>query len=152
MVSLSEISLHSSIPGLELSIDTQDGQRMVTHLAAAGVAVAAVLAVIGGFPLDMPMPTHSFGWVDPTCGLTRGSTAIVRGDFALAWRYNPASFLVMGFGAYGITRFACGALTGRFPTIHPRVGRMGWYVLGVAIVALALYQQSNAEFIMNSRL
>lgn len=152
MVSPAGVSRHVTVLSLEVSLDPHDRQRMVTRFAAAGVVVAAVLAMIGGFPLDMPMPTHSFGWVDPTCGLTRGSTAIARGDFTLAWRYNPASFLVMGFGAYGIARLACGALTGRFPTIHPRLGRVGWYVLGAAIVALTLYQQSNAEFIMDSRL
>ena len=81
----------------------------VTYLTDGGLMVAVVFALIGGFPLDMPMPTHAFGWVEPTCGLTRGSTAMARSDFATAWHYNPLLFLVMRFGFAGLARAFLGS-------------------------------------------
>jgi hypothetical protein len=135
----------------EHEIGDADGMRWLTYLTAGGVVAAVVLAVIGGFPLDTPMPTHAFGWVEPTCGLTRGSTAIARGDFATAWHYNPASFLVMGFGVFGLVRTAAGFLTHRWFNVKVTWSRVGWVAFGVAFVALWAYQQTNAEFIINSR-
>lgn len=133
------------------SVENHDTMRWWTWLSLVGLAVAVVLALIGGFPLDTPMPTHSFGWVEPTCGLTRGSTAIARGDLGLAWRYNPASFAVIAFGLAGIARFAVGAVTGRWLRLSIRPRRAGWILLSFGFVALWAYQQSNAEFIIHSR-
>jgi hypothetical protein len=36
----------------------------------------------------------------PGCGITRSVVAILRGDFARAWRTNPASFAVVLFFAH----------------------------------------------------
>lgn len=132
-------------------IGEADRMRWLTYLTAGGVIAAVVLAVIGGFPLDTPMPTHAFGWVEPTCGLTRGSTAIARGDFAAAWHYNPASFLVMGFGLFGLMRTATGLLSHRWVNVKVTWSRVAWVAFGVAFVALWAYQQTNAEFIINAR-
>lgn len=87
--------------------------RWVTLVALSGTLVALALALIGGFRLDTMKVTHNMGWVLPTCGLTRGSTAIARGDLPLAWHYNPASFLVMGFAVGGVM------LTGKVPSFGP---------------------------------
>lgn len=137
---------------LTADIDDHDGMRAVTYLTVGGLAAAMGLAVIGGFPLDTPMPTHVFGWVTPTCGLTRGSTAIVRGDFAIAWRYNPLSFLVMAFGLFGVGRAAVGVFTRRWFNLRIRFGPQAWALAAVAFVALGMYQQSNADFIIHSRI
>ena len=128
-----------------------DGMRWWTRSAAAGLVTAVILGITGGSPIDVPMPTHAFGWVEPTCGLTRGSTAIVRGDFGLAWRYNPASFVVMGFGVLGAGRAAVGMLSGRWARLTVRLGAFGCLVLLAAIVGLWIYQQQRAPFIMSSR-
>ena len=133
------------------TVGEADTMRWVTYLTVGGVLAAAVLAIIGGFPLDTPMPTHSFGWVEPTCGLTRGSTAIARGDFATAWHYNPASFLVMGFGVVGLVRTLVGVVTHRWANVKFTWPRVGWAVLGVAFIVLWAYQQTNADFIINAR-
>jgi len=133
------------------SIETYDTMRWWTWLSLVGLAVAVVLALIGGFPFDMPMPTHSFGWVEPTCGLTRGSTAIARGDLGLAWRYNPASFAVIAFGLAGIVRAGVGAATGRWLRVSIRPRPAGWVLLAVIFAALWAYQQTNAAFIIESR-
>lgn len=135
----------------DLEVGDTDLMRWVTYLTAGGVIAAVALAVIGGFPFDMPMPTHAFGWVEPTCGLTRGSTAIARGDFVTAWHYNPASFLVMGFGLFGLGRTATGLMTHHWVNVKTRWSRVGWTAFGLAFVALWAYQQSNAAFIISAR-
>ena len=137
---------------IDVAIERTDRMRWLSWLSAGGLVAAVVLAIIGGFPLDTPMPTHAFGLVEPTCGLTRGSTAIARGDLALAWSYNPASFLVMAFGAAGIIRLVVGAATHRWVNVFVRPSRVGWFGLLAAFVGLWVYQQTNAEFIINSRL
>ena len=126
--------------------------RWLTVLALGGGLTAGVLALIGGFPLDMPMPTHAVGWVEPTCGLTRGTTAAARGDLALAWRYNPLSLMLVALGFAGALRVAARLMTGRWVNLRiPRPNAVGWAVLGVAVVAFTLYQQGNADFIIHSR-
>jgi len=134
-----------------LSVDGIDGMRWLTVFAISGALVAGVLALIGGFPFDVPMPTHAFGWVEPSCGLTRGTTAIARGDFALAWRYNPMSFALAVLGIIGAVRAAVGLTTNRWVNVRIHLGRWWWLVLAVALIALTIYQQGNAEFIIHSR-
>jgi hypothetical protein len=129
----------------------RDETRWLTYLSIGGLLASGVLVLIGGFPFDLPMPTHSFGRVSATCGLTRGSTAVARGDLALAWRYNPASFLVMGLGVAGVVRFSVGVVTGRWLNLRVRPGRLAWAAIALLVIALALYQQTNAEFIIHSR-
>lgn len=141
----------NALGGFAVSVEGRDGMRWWTWISVGGLAASVLLAVIGGFPLDTPMPTHSFGWVEPTCGLTRGSTAIARGDFSLAWRYNPASFLVIAVGAAGLLRAVVGTLTHRWLRVAISLRWAGWAVAAVAFVGLWAHQQSNAEFIINSR-
>jgi hypothetical protein len=125
--------------------------RWITVLSLGGLVAAAVLAVIGGFPFDLPMPTHAAGWVTPTCGLTRGTTALVRGDLGLAWRYNPASFAVVLVGVLGVARAVVGRLGGRWINIAMRPSR-SWLAAGALLVLVLWVQQmSNAPFIIQSR-
>lgn len=145
-------SSHPPTRRRRVRVDDRDDMRWVTYLALGGLTVALGLAIIGGVPFDTPMPTHSLRFVEPTCGLTRGSTAIARGNLELAWRYNPASFLVIGFGAFGILRLFVGRWTGLWLNVRIRPFGVGWIVLGGALIALWAHQQQNAEFIMNSRL
>lgn len=97
------------------------------------------------------MPTHAVGLVDPTCGLTRASTALARADFAAAWRFNPAGFLIAALEGATAVRAAYGAATRRRVTIH-----MAWTRRSVAVALIVVglwwaYQQSNAHFIMETR-
>lgn len=138
----------------QLRVDDHDAMRIVTYLSLAGVVAAVVLSLIGGMPFDLPMPTHRVGWVEPTCGLTRGATAITRGHFAIAWRYNPAAFVVMAFGGAGVVRTVVGTVTGRWVNFRIRIGRLGWVGIVIAIVialiGLWAYQQQHAAFIISS--
>ena len=135
----------------DIRISGSDLAPWLTWLSATGLVAAVVLAAVGGLPFDIPMPTYRFGVVTPTCGLTRGSTAIARGDFALAWRYNPASFLVIGVGAIGLARSIVGLTTRQWVTVNCTRSRIVWVLIGASILALWLSQQSNAEFIITSR-
>jgi len=137
---------------MEVTVGSEDQQVMVTRLAVGGLLLAALSAIIGGVPFDLPMPTHLVNWVGPTCGLTRGSTAIARGDLGLAWRYNPASFAVMTFGVLGLVRVATGVLTGRWVNIRARIGPLGWVSVLIGVGLLGFHQQENAQFVMNARL
>lgn len=133
-------------------ISEEDQTRWITVASLGGLALCALLVVAGGTPWDTPMPTHSFGWVEPTCGLTRGSTALLRGDASLAWRYNPASFLVIGGALAWLVRSAIGLVTGRWLNLRIRPTALMWVGVGAGLVALLIVQQSNAEFIITSRL
>lgn len=147
----------STVPGspkrvLRAWISERDGTRWVTIVSLVGLAVGVLLVITGGTPWDTPMPTHAFGWVEPTCGLTRGSTALIRGDLALAWRYNPASILIVGGAFTWLLRSVYGHLTGRWLNIRIRPNLWAWLGLGAGLVLLWAVQQSNAEFIITSRL
>ena len=135
----------------EFSVQDRNSMRTWTWLSAGGLTAAALLALIGGFPVDMPMPMMTYGWVTPTCGLTRGSTAIARGDLALAWQYNPASFLVAAFGLAGLVRLLIGTATGQWLSVSARPRLPTWLVLATLFVALWAHQQTNAQFIITAR-
>lgn len=139
------------IGGIGIRWRDADTMRWWTCAAVGGSALAVVLAAIGGLPFDIPMPTHAAGWVEPTCGLTRGSTAIARGDFGLAWRYNPAAFLVAVAGLGGIARAVTGLATGRWVVVMVRPKAGAWVVFVALFLLLWWYQQGNAEFVINSR-
>lgn len=139
-----------SVGHCSVGLNRLDQIRWWTFLSIGGLATAAILAAAGGFPFDLPMPTHAFGWVTPTCGLTRGSTAIARGDWALAWHYNPASFLVVTFGVVGCIRAVIGWTTGRWVQVGLTVRRNGWIALTLLIAVFWVYQQRNAAFIIDS--
>jgi len=134
-----------------ISFADTDEMRWLTRAVALGVAAAFVLALIDGMPVALPMPTHAIGMVDPTCGLTRASIALARGDLLAAWRFNPAVFVLAGIAVAVVLRTVWGLtqhrwVSIRMPMTAPRVA--------IAVVVLAgwwAYQQSNAQFIMDTR-
>ncbi len=133
------------------TVEDRDEMRWVTVVSVGGLVAAGVLAVVGGLPFDLPMPTHAFGWVTPTCGLTRGSTALVRRDPALAWQYNPASFAVVLFGLFGVVRWSVGWLGGRWLTVKVRRNKAWWVAAALSIGLLWAQQMTNAQFIIHAR-
>jgi hypothetical protein len=142
----------SPVGALSARLGSTDTNRWITGLSIGGLVAAALLALIGGMPFDLPMPTHGIGLVTPTCGLTRGSTALIRGDAALAWRYNPASLAVIAFGIFGLARAAIGFTTKRWLNLSVRLSPAAWIALAVVFAILWVHQQGNAEFVMNARL
>jgi hypothetical protein len=73
-------------------------------LSLAVLAVAALLSVRGPTEVDLPLVGQSLpvlchwkrltGIDCPGCGMTRCFVALAHGDFASAWRFNPAGILL----------------------------------------------------------
>ncbi|MET9835774.1 DUF2752 domain-containing protein [Streptomyces sp. NPDC006385] len=110
------------------------------------------MAVWGMFPVNLHGPGHFAGIMAPTCGLTRAVVAVFRGDVAMAWRYNPLGLLVAFTSVAVLARLVAGTVTGRWPVLRVRPGRAGWIILALALVALAIRQQSQAELLMTTGL
>ena len=75
---------------------------------------------------------------------------IAHGDFALAWQYNPATFLVMTFGILATIRALVCVTAHRWINTTWHFYRIVYALMAVALVTFWLYQQQNAEFIINS--
>jgi hypothetical protein len=71
-----------------------DRHPTLAPLAAAGLLAAGLLAVVGLPPVDLHRPLHHLGIMDPLCGMTRGTVALLRGQLGQAVAYNPASPLL----------------------------------------------------------
>ncbi|MET9833550.1 DUF2752 domain-containing protein [Streptomyces sp. NPDC006385] len=110
------------------------------------------MAVWGMFPVDLHGPGHFAGIMAPTCGLTRSVVSVFRGDLAMAWRYNPLGLLIAFSAVAALARLAAGAVTGRWPVLRIRPGRAGWIILALALVALEIRQQSQADLLMTTGL
>ena len=134
--------------GLRIAREPFDGMPKLIWFVAIGVVLAAGFAVFGLPSYQLPMPTWEFGVVTPTCGLTRASTALARGEFVTAWHFNPAAF-VLAFAAIGaVARSIIGHLTHRWVNITMKPTRLGWVVIAALILLWWGNQQLNAHLIM----
>lgn len=137
--------------GISVRHDSSDHMAVLTAFVAAGLLLAAVFAVFGLPESHLPMPTWSFGVVTPTCGLTRACTALARGEFAVAWRFNPASYLLALLAVATVIRWIAGRVTGRWVNISVRPTATGWIAVVVLIALWSINQQAHAELIMTGR-
>jgi hypothetical protein len=132
---------------VRLRLDTQDRHRWVTWFAVAGLAAGAVMAVAGLPPVDLHGLAHYAGVMDPLCGGTRSVHALLRGQFADAWRYNPISFVVVGGATAVLIRHAIGWSTRRWLTVTIIRRRPVVVLLAALTVALGINQQAHAELL-----
>ncbi|MFV0132037.1 DUF2752 domain-containing protein [Streptomyces sp. HMX87] len=141
------------VPQVRLAWESPNARWWVWGTAGAVVVVAGTaMAAWGMFPVDVHGPGHRVGIMAPTCGLTRSVVSVFRGDLGMAWRYNPLGPLVAFAAAVLLARLAAGAVLGRCPVLRVRPGLVGWTILGLAVVALELRQQSQAELLMTTGL
>jgi hypothetical protein len=98
-----------------------------------GVGVLALHAS-GGTALPLCRFRAFTGLPCPTCGGTRGTAALLRGDVSEAFAANP---LLMGVLAVTALVLLVRAATGLLPALRTRPGE-GRYVLGVALTLVAL--------------
>ena len=83
------------------SVSVGGAVRARTSLLALACLLLVALGLVGlnittGF--GVPCPLHSLtGWSCPFCGATRMAVALLRGDFAEAWRRN-GFVLIAGVG------------------------------------------------------
>jgi hypothetical protein len=110
------------------------------------VALAATMSIRGSSQvclpaLPMPLPElcsfrRMLGIDCPGCGLTRSFIAQARGEFALAWHFNPAGILLFPFLAFQIPyqalqlwRLRCG--------LRPwNLGAVGYAVFGAFFLVM----------------
>lgn len=80
-------------PGHAMPLD-----RRVRGLALvlAGGGVLAVVNGLSGGRIGLPCPFHAVTGLDcPFCGTTRMAAALLEGDVARAWSYNPPMLVVL---------------------------------------------------------
>lgn len=110
------------------------------------------MAVFGLPPVDLHGPLHHVGIMDPLCGGTRAAAYTGRGEWPLAWRYNPLWILAVLAAALAGLRAGIGALTGRWVTLSvawtPRRVRVVLVTATVLLVALTVRQQFRAELLI----
>ena len=120
--------------------------------AAAVLVLGKLFSVFGIPPISTMGPMYSMGIVSPTCGLTRSVTAIMSGEFALAWRFNPGGFVVVAVLVALLARWVVGRTTGRWAAVVVQDWRVPVAVIGVLTIALWVNQQMNADFVINGTL
>lgn len=118
----------------------------------AAVAAAAGMAMFGLPPIDLHGLLHHWGIMDPLCGGTRAAMYAARGDWPLAWRYNPLGILVVVVSAAAVVRSVLGVVTGRWlmvaVTWTPRRRRIVIVAAVMVLAALTVRQQLRAELLM----
>ncbi len=72
-----------------------DGWRLWCEL----LLIAAIITYFAASTTICDVPLcpfrHFLGWSCPTCGTTRSVWAILHGNFAAAWGFNPLGFIVV---------------------------------------------------------
>ena len=116
------------------------------HPALAPLAVG-VLAVVGLPPVDLHGPLHYLGVIDPLCGMTRGTVAVLRGQLGRAFTYNPASPLLVAGAALLLGRWVVGRLSGRWLEVRVQPSRVVWGVGAVTVLVLWVNQQAHAALL-----
>jgi Protein of unknown function (DUF2752) len=115
---------------------TRSGLAVVGGLFAGGLALSALFATTG---IGVPCPFLGLtGWQCPLCGGTRMGVALLHGDLAAAYAFNPVVLVALtGLGAVPMAwavEFAGG------PAVRPphRVARRLQQVPAMAWLLLAL--------------
>lgn len=93
------------------------GLKWLAGYAAFGLGVTTLYATTGiGFPCPFLMLT---GWQCPFCGGTRLGSALLHGDIASAFAYNPVVFVSLVLGAVVGTLWIVEALGGPESGLRP---------------------------------
>jgi hypothetical protein len=132
---------------LRLRWEREDRHPTLAPLAAAGLLAAAVLAVVGLPPVDLHGPLHRLGIMDPLCGMTRGTVALLRGQLGQAVAYNPASPLLVAGALLALGRWLVGRLTGRWLDATLRRTPLTVGLAAAMVLALWVNQQAHAALL-----
>jgi len=106
-----------------------------------------VLAAVGLPPVDLHGPLHYLGVMDPLCGMTRGTVAVLRGRLGQAVAYNPASPLLVAGALLAVGRWLFGRLTGRWLDVTLRPTRLTVGIAAALVLALWVNQQAHAALL-----
>lgn len=128
---------------VHLRWESYDRHSTVTLDALIGIPLVVLLAVVGLPPIDVHGPFHYLGVKGPTCGMTRGVMWTARGDIAQAWRFNPASLLVLPALVLLAVRALLGRLTDRWLNLSIRWRRWLWVSVIPLILLLSIRQAAQ---------
>lgn len=138
---------------VSLKVETNDRWRTASWLAGLAVAIAGLMAIAGLPPLDLHMPPHYWGIMDPLCGGTRAIRLAVMGEWSESWRYNPIGVPLLLVLVLLVLRAIVGLTTGRWFTPRLRWTRrrkvLAIVIATVLIVALEINQQAHADLLMS---
>lgn len=136
-----------------VEVEKRDRWQPATWLAVAAAVIAVLMAIFGLPPIDLHMPPHYFGIMDPLCGGTRAIRLAAMGDWGASWRYNPIGIPLLVVLVALVARAAVGWITGRWVTLRVRWTRRGkaiaWVVVAVLVVALEINQQAHVDLLMS---
>lgn len=100
------------------SFQAVDGLKWLGGYAAFGLGVSVLYATAG---VGLPCPFLALtGWECPFCGGTRLGSALLHGDIAAAFGYNPVVFISLVLGVVVGALWIVEALGG--PRVRPPVG------------------------------
>ena len=133
---------------LAFRLEGHDRHPTTTRLAAIGIPLTVLLAVLGLPPIDLHGPFHYLGVMGPTCGMTRGVMWVARGNLVRAWQFNPASLLVVPTLALLNGRALYGQLTRRWLNVNVRWRPWVWLIPAVLSLMLSLRQQVRVDFLL----
>lgn len=140
-------------PGVGLSWAAQDHHRLVSAAGGAGAMAAIALAVFGLPAVDLHGLLHYLGVMDPLCGGTRAAYHAVRGEWSMAWVYNPLGPLAVIGAALAVLRAGVGIAAGRWLTLTVtwtvRRRRLAAAVVVLSLALLAVRQQLVAELLLD---
>jgi hypothetical protein len=135
---------------VRVSLDRDDHMRVLSWLVVVGVVAAILLAVFGlpetHFP---PAPTWDYGIVMPSHGLTRASTALAKGQFGLAWSFNPAAVVLALLVVGAVVRWIVALFNRHWINVSVRFTPAVWLVILLLVVALSINQQLHADMLIN---
>jgi hypothetical protein len=134
-------------PPFGLCWERADRHPTLAPLAAGGLLAAGVLAVVGLPPVDLHGPLHYLGVMNPLCGMTRGTVAVLHGQLGLAVADNPASPLLVVGAVLAVGRWLVGRLTGRWLDATPRPTPITWAVAAIVVLGLWVNQQAHAALL-----
>jgi hypothetical protein len=132
---------------VRFSWDRDDRHRRLRAVAVAGLVAGALMAVFGLPPIALHSPLRLIGMVCPLCGGTRAVQALMRGDVATAWHYNPLAFAVVPGALLVLVRWGAGLVTGRWVNVRVLRPVAVWVLAALAVAALWAYQASHASML-----
>ncbi|MFF0518588.1 DUF2752 domain-containing protein [Actinomadura nitritigenes] len=132
---------------VRVSWDRDDRHRRLRAVAVAGLVAGALMAVFGLPPIAVHSPLRLVGMVCPLCGGTRAVQALMRGDVATAWHYNPLAFAVVPGALLVLVRWGAGLATGRWVNVRVLRPAAVWVVAAAAVAALWANQASHAAML-----
>ncbi len=125
-----DAALHWVLLGLSL---------LVLALAATLQTVdgTGVVVPVGGFQLpELCYARRWLGFECPGCGLTRSFIAIMHGQFADAWKFNPAGLLIFGVVVFQLPyrTWQLSRLQRGLPELNPVWLNLSWAFVGAALL------------------